>query len=55
MNIPFISGPKRYDYIDGIWIYKHDNCSLHELLNHEISSILQLNDIDFTKCEYAKR
>lgn len=50
------SGPKRYDYIDGVWIYKHDNCSLHELLNHEIVSILEHNDIDFRNClELAKR
>lgn len=50
------SGPKRYDHIDGVWIYKHDNRSLHDLLNHEIASILELKDIDFGKCcESAKR
>lgn len=39
--IPFfyISGPKRYDFIDNQWIYKRDKVSLHELLSKELSAI----------------
>ncbi|KFM62886.1 Frataxin, mitochondrial, partial [Stegodyphus mimosarum] len=37
-----ISGPKRYDYIDGEWIYKHDGISLHQLLSTEISDLLKV-------------
>ncbi|KAK2583104.1 hypothetical protein KPH14_009131 [Odynerus spinipes] len=35
------SGPKRYDFINGQWIYKHDGKSLQELLNNEISVIVK--------------
>lgn len=43
------SGPKRYDFIEGSWIYHHDGVSLHELLSKEISKIAK-NDIDFSHC-----
>ena len=33
------SGPKRYDYVNGLWIYKHDGISLHELLTKELSEL----------------
>ena len=33
------SGPKRYDYINGKWIYHHDGVSLHQLLSDEFSHI----------------
>ncbi|RWS21189.1 uncharacterized protein B4U80_05011 [Leptotrombidium deliense] len=48
------SGPKRYDYVNGHWVYKHDNVSLHSLLNKELSEILDKN-IDFTDCDYGKQ
>jgi len=34
------SGPKRYDYVDGKWIYKHDSHRLQDLLAKEFSQIL---------------
>jgi frataxin len=53
LSSPF-SGPKRYDFINQSWIYKHDGNSLHRLLNKEISNIFK-NDqnIDFEKCSYG--
>ncbi|XP_034252005.1 frataxin homolog, mitochondrial [Thrips palmi] len=46
------SGPKRYDYIEGSWIYRHDGVSLHELLSKEISIIVK-KDIDFKQCSHS--
>lgn len=34
------SGPKRYDYVEGSWVYSHDGISLNELLSRELSTIL---------------
>ncbi|KAK2159752.1 hypothetical protein LSH36_147g08030 [Paralvinella palmiformis] len=44
-----ISGPKRYDYIGGCWIYKHDGRTLHQLLSEEMSKAFNTS-IDFTPC-----
>jgi len=33
------SGPKRYDLVNGQWIYKHDGKALRDLLSEEISII----------------
>lgn len=54
LSSPF-SGPKRYDFLNQTWIYKHDGISLHTLLNNEISNIFK-NDqnIHFEKCSYGK-
>lgn len=49
----FFSGPKRYDFINGMWIYSHDGVSLHELLAKEITKATSI-DIDFSECEYSK-
>ncbi|GFO37835.1 frataxin, mitochondrial [Plakobranchus ocellatus] len=49
-----LSGPKRYDYVDGQWIYLRDGTSLHRLLEIEISSILNFK-IDLTKCKFYSR
>lgn len=46
------SGPKRYDFINGQWIYKHDGKTLHELLNNEIPSIVK-NQACFDKCSFS--
>lgn len=46
------SGPKRYDFINGRWIYKHDGKTLHELLNSEIPAIVR-NQACFDKCSSA--
>ncbi|CAG2233911.1 FXN [Mytilus edulis] len=48
-----ISGPKRYDFTNGTWIYSHNGGSLHQLLTEEISQALS-DDIDFSDCEYSK-
>ncbi|XP_012276458.1 frataxin homolog, mitochondrial [Orussus abietinus] len=46
------SGPKRYDFIDDKWIYKHDGKSLHALLDSEIPKIVQFQTT-FNKCSYS--
>ncbi|KAL5255274.1 hypothetical protein ACHWQZ_G014619 [Mnemiopsis leidyi] len=35
-----ISGPKRYDFVDGQWIYSHDGSSMIDLLESELSELL---------------
>ncbi|GBN61583.1 Frataxin, mitochondrial [Araneus ventricosus] len=51
LSSPF-SGPKRYDFKDGLWIYKHEGISLHQLLSDEISKVIH-KEADFTTCSYA--
>ncbi|XP_043802441.1 frataxin homolog, mitochondrial [Apis laboriosa] len=46
------SGPKRYDFIDGKWIYKYDGKSLHELLDDEIPAIIG-DQTNFNKCSFS--
>lgn len=46
------SGPKRYDFINGQWIYKHDGKTLHELLNNEIPAIVNTRAC-FDKCSFS--
>nr|XP_050866890.1 frataxin homolog, mitochondrial isoform X1 [Vespula vulgaris] len=46
------SGPKRYDFVKGKWVYKYDDKTLHELLNDEISSIVKTK-VCFDKCSYS--
>nr|XP_012225438.1 PREDICTED: frataxin homolog, mitochondrial [Linepithema humile] len=46
------SGPKRYDFINGQWVYKHDGKTLHELLNNEIPAIVK-NQACFDKCSFS--
>ncbi len=53
-NVSLFSGPKRYDFIDGTWIYKHDGIPLHDRLTKEISAALR-SDVDFTVCSHGKR
>ncbi|KAL4227878.1 hypothetical protein ACF0H5_013319 [Mactra antiquata] len=48
-----VSGPKRYDIENGVWIYKHDNGILHQHLNTEISQAIGHN-VDFTQCAFGK-
>ncbi|CAG0916095.1 unnamed protein product [Notodromas monacha] len=33
------SGPKRYDYVNGRWIYLHDGVELYILLSEELSEV----------------
>ncbi|KAF3423635.1 hypothetical protein E2986_04525 [Frieseomelitta varia] len=46
------SGPKRYDFVNGRWIYKHDGKTLHELLNDEIPAIIR-GQTNFNKCSFS--
>ncbi|XP_065059886.1 frataxin, mitochondrial-like [Rhopilema esculentum] len=46
------SGPKRYDFIDGHWIYSHTGEDMSELLTREISDAFSRR-IDFTAIDYA--
>jgi len=41
LSSPF-SGPKRYDYseTDDDWLYSRDGCALGDLLNQELSQVL---------------
>lgn len=48
------SGPKRYDFVNGSWIYKHDGVSLHDLLQTELSKIIS-SDVDFLKLAHNKK
>ncbi|CAF3337015.1 unnamed protein product [Rotaria socialis] len=55
LSSPF-SGPKRYDFLNQTWIYKHDGISLHKLLNKEFSNIFQSDkNINFESCSYGKK
>lgn len=49
------SGPKRYDYDPSSksWIYRHDNKSVHDLLQEEIGNIVQ-SKVDFhSNCSHS--
>ncbi|UJR26934.1 hypothetical protein I4U23_008242 [Adineta vaga] len=53
LSSPF-SGPKRYDFINQTWIYKHDGVSLHQLLTKEFSNIFKKDqNIRFEKCSHG--
>ncbi|KAJ1531027.1 hypothetical protein ONE63_005857 [Megalurothrips usitatus] len=47
------SGPKRYDFLNGAWVYRHDGVHLHELLSDEISKIIK-KPVDFQQCSYSR-
>ncbi len=54
LSSPF-SGPKRYDFLNQTWIYKHDGLSLYSLLNKEISNIFKKDqNINFEKCSHGR-
>ena len=50
-----LSGPKRYDFVNQSWIYKHDGITLHALLNKEILNIFKNKNenINFERCSYG--
>lgn len=35
-----VSGPVRYDWVDGHWVYKRDGHELFERLSNELSDLL---------------
>lgn len=49
-----LSGPKRYDYHESIdaWIYRHNNQSLHQLLQLEVSNIFN-GEVNFFLCKHS--
>jgi len=48
------TGPKRYDFIDEKWVYKHDNTTLHDLLDLEISKITN-SKVEFSSnCSFGR-
>lgn len=47
------SGPKRYNFTNGSWVYSHDGVSLHSLLSSEISNILG-HAVDLTALSYGQ-
>ncbi|CAL1534482.1 unnamed protein product [Lymnaea stagnalis] len=46
-----LSGPKRFDYYQGQWVYLRDGTGLHKLLEEEISEGTGLK-IDLKKCKF---
>uniref|UniRef100_A0A0N4ZM87 ferroxidase n=1 Tax=Parastrongyloides trichosuri TaxID=131310 RepID=A0A0N4ZM87_PARTI len=42
-----LSGPKRYDFFNGDWIYTHDKVPLNELLTKEFRKIFKTDKIKF--------
>ena len=46
------SGPKRYDFENGKWVYRHDGKTLHELLNNEVPAITRGPTV-FDKCSFS--
>lgn len=48
------SGPKRYDFTNGTWIYKHDGKSLHQLLDDEIPLVVKEKTGFMKKCAYSR-
>ena len=46
------SGPKRFDVIDGRWRYSHDGIALHDLLQREMSEILE-TELDLTQLPHS--
>lgn len=49
-----VSGPKRFDFLDGLWIYRHTGETLHGLLNSELARVFSPN-LDFCSCAYGSR
>jgi len=48
-----VSGPKRYDFTTGRWVYKHDGICLHDLLTNELNTILK-QQVDFpANCDHG--
>ncbi|CAN6643840.1 frataxin homolog, mitochondrial [Trichomonascus vanleenenianus] len=41
-----VSGPKRYDYIEGRWVYARDGSSLGDLLRQETKLVTDAKNVD---------
>uniref|UniRef100_A0A1A9Z9R1 ferroxidase n=1 Tax=Glossina pallidipes TaxID=7398 RepID=A0A1A9Z9R1_GLOPL len=58
LSSPF-SGPKRYDFVGpktgekGKWLYRHDDETLHDLLQQELQPIFKDQKLDFSELPYS--
>ena len=50
-----LSGPKRFDFVDNVWIYKHTSEILHDLLQLEFNNYLDPQVTRFKECEFGAR
>ena len=41
-----VSGPCRYDWSDGLWVYKRDGHVMTDRLEDELKELLNMKDID---------
>lgn len=54
-----VSGPKRYDFVGpktgekGKWLYRHDDETLHDLLQQELQPIFKDQKLDFSELPYS--
>lgn len=48
-----VSGPKRFDFLSGVWVYRHTGETLHSLLNEELSKVFP-GDVDFLDCAFGR-
>ncbi|XP_063885207.1 frataxin, mitochondrial-like [Scylla paramamosain] len=46
------SGPKRFDFQSGVWVYRHSGETLHSLLSTELSKVFSSN-VDFLTCAFG--
>ncbi|KAK7009692.1 frataxin mitochondrial [Biomphalaria glabrata] len=46
-----LSGPKRFDYYEGQWVYLRDGTGLHKLLEEEIFELTGIK-VDLKKCKF---
>lgn len=47
-----VSGPKRFDFISGVWVYRHTGETLHGLLNTELQQVFS-PDVNFFSCAFG--
>ena len=48
-----ISGPKRFDLVDGTWVYKHTRETLHGLLQSEFENYFPRDMLDLSTCSFS--
>ena len=46
------SGPKRFDFQGGVWVYRHSGETLHGLLTAELSRVFS-SKVDFLACAFG--
>lgn len=48
------SGPKRFDYYSGRWLYSRDGSGLHQLLEEELSDLMDVQ-INLNTCKFYSK